>query len=282
MNRIPLPEAERRGDAVRLACRILISNQVRLLPPDPLALGQELGFEFRTMTSLAEEQRANPYDYIRHTVGEEAFTLSFGERYVIVYDDTVRSPERIRFSIFHEFGHILLDHFKNWNLKELALDQARVLEDEANTFARNILCPPPILDLIRGKVRDAKWPALFCLSERAWKARVRTVDVDRRYIPQTMADQLRTQFREYMFGRRCRDCGEVFTDELRVNRCPRCGGSCLLWNPEMETREQGRAHRHVAGVMADDLKPRIGENKTLDLTGYWELVKKENKKQAPR
>ena len=100
-----------------------------------------------------------------------------------------------------------------------------------------------------------------------------TLEIDRRYIPQEMADRLRDQFRAYMFGRRCRDCGEVFIDEFRQDRCPRCGGTCLLWNPEMESREQSRAHRHVAGATAEDLKPRVGEGKTLDLTEYWRLLK---------
>ena len=150
------------------------------------------------------------------------------------------------------------------------------MEEEANTFARNLLCPPPLLDLVRGDWRDPKWAALFCLSARAWEVRVRTMADDRRQIDQRTADELRAQFRDYMYGRRCRDCGAVFTDEARLNRCPRCGRHFLLWNPTMETREQATAHRHIPGASAEDLKPRISEEKTLDLTRYWELLKKES------
>ena len=276
MARIPPPEEERRGEAVRMACRVLLSNEVRLLPPDPVPLAAEMGFRLITMSSLAAAGNENPRQYIRHTVGEEAFTVSAGGEYLIVYDDTVRSPERIRFSVFHEFGHILLRHFESWDLTSLPPDRARVLEDEANTFARNFLCPPPILDLVRGDRQDPKWAALFCMSARAWKTRLRTLPIDRKYIDQRTADLLRIQFRDYMFGRRCEDCGAVFTDEARSGRCPDCGSRVLIWNPALETREQARARKHVSGAASADLKPRIGEERTPDLSGYWRLLRKEN------
>ena len=72
-------------------------------------------------------------------------------------------------------------HFESWDLTGLTAEQARVLEDEANTFARNFICPPPILDLVRGDPEDSRWADFFCLSERAWRTRLRTLAVDRRY-----------------------------------------------------------------------------------------------------
>ena len=275
MEKIPLPEEERRGDAVRLACGVLLANEVRILPPDPAALAKEMDFRLWTTSELEKRMVENPDGMVRHSIGEEAFTLSVGGQYIIVYDDTVRSPERMRFSIFHEFGHVLMDHFRNWDVMKLTEDQARVLEDEANTFARNLICPPPILDLVRGDWRDPKWADLFCMSERAWKARVRTMPIDRRYIDQRTADRLRIQFREYMFGRRCRECGEVFTDDARAGRCPACGSRYLVWNPSMESRERAAARRHTAGATAEDLKPRVGLNREPDLTEYWKLTVKE-------
>ena len=273
-DRLPPPEEERRGPAVRLACQVLISAEVRFLPPDPFALARDLGFHLLSLSAIAEELQQNPDQYIRHTVGEEAFTLSLGEQKLIIYNDTVRSPERIRFSIFHEFGHLLLRHFDCWNLARLSPDQARALEDEANTFARNFLCPPPILDLVRGDRADPKLAALFCMSQRAWSARLRTMAIDRRYIDQPLADQLRDQFRPYMFGRRCRDCGHVFIDEFRQDRCPQCGCRYLSWNPLMESRLQAAAHQHVAGTRAEDIKPASGAA-APDLTRYWELLRQE-------
>ena len=271
---VPFPQEERRGTAVRLACRVLIANEIRLLPPDTASLAKQMGFLLVPMLEAARMTAENPHDFLRRETDREAYTTKVNGQDVIVYDERIRSPERIRFSIVHEIGHHVLDHFRNWGSPDsLTPEKRRVLEDEANTFARNVLCPPPILDNIRGDPRDPKWARLFCMSEAAWRVRIRTLAADRRYIDRETAEALRARFREYMFGRRCRDCGAVFTDEERKDRCPVCGCGFLVWNPQMETAEQAAAHRHIAGATAADLRPRVGENREPDLTAYWKLAR---------
>ena len=274
MNPTEVPAEERREKAVRLACGVLLANEVKRLPPDPFLLAEQMGFMLTPMTAALRMREDSP-EYEVRTTGEEAFTLCRDGKYFIAYDETVASPERIRFSIFHEFGHILMDHFRFWDVEKLPMDARRVLEDEASTFARKFLCPPPILDWVRGDWRDPRWAKLFCLSERAWKARVRTMPVDRRCIDQKTADDLRALFGEYMFGRRCRECGKVFTDPERRNRCPACGCRYLLWNPRMESREDALKRRHFAGAGAEDLQPRVGEERDPDLTEYWKRLRAE-------
>ena len=267
----PLPEEERRSGAVRLACRILVANGVRELPADPETLAAGMGISVCPLSAAAETGGLNACDFARRRLREEALTVAFGRNYLIFYDDGIRSPERIRFSLCHELGHILMRHFEDWDPGRLSLEAAQVLEDEANTFARNILCPPPVAELVRGEARSAG-AALFGLSGRAWEVRLRTLEDDRRLIDRRTADLVRIQFREYMFGRRCRRCGAVFTDEVRANRCPACGSAGLVWNPRMETREEAAEHRHAAGAGAEDLKPRIGEAGTTDLTAFWRML----------
>ena len=273
-----LPAEPRRREAVRLACGQLASGEQGTLPVDPLALAAELGYEVLTMTGLAEREKANPREYIRHTVGEEAFTVSARDRfrrYLVVYDDSVTAPERIRFSLFHEFGHIGMGHLDQWDLTALSRSETLALEEEANIFARTMLCPPPVAELVRGDWRDRKWARLFCMSGSAWEIRVKTMEEDRRLIDQGTADRVRARFREYMFGRRCRECGLVFTDEARQDRCPGCGSRFLVWNPRMESRAEAGSHRHAAWVSAEDLAPRIGGLREPDLTKWWELARNE-------
>ena len=148
----PLPEEARRAEAVCMACRILRSNQVRLLPADPVSLAREMGFDLMPLRELSSLSREDPDALVRLTRGSDAFTFFFTRtlRVVIVYDDQVRSAERIRFSLFHEFGHILLNHFEFGDLTRMSDAQSRVLEREADIFARNLFCPPPVFDQIRG------------------------------------------------------------------------------------------------------------------------------------
>lgn len=57
--------------------------------------------------------------------------------YRIYYNDT-KSRERIRFTIMHEVGHIMLDH----------LEHSTLAETEANYFAGYALAPPPVVSAI--------------------------------------------------------------------------------------------------------------------------------------
>ena len=293
----PVPEAPRRAYAIRTACQQLLAHEVRTLPPDPAAMVRGMAYRLITMREagrilarqreaefsrsgtregiLAEEAMA--YSPLMPEDGEEACTLAAGKKYLIAYDDRVENRDRIRFSIFHELGHIQLGHFEDWNPGELEERQRRVLEEEANIFARNLLCPPPVLEMVRGDWRDPKWARLFCMSDSAWKVRRETMAVDRKLVEPEMAERLRIQFREYMYGRRCRDCGAVFTDGERRGRCPECGSKYLAWNPRMESMIQAAGHRHVAGATAEDLKPLPEGGEEADLAAYWRLARLERK-----
>ena len=273
----PLPEEARRAEAVCMACRILRSNQVRLLPADPVSLAREMGFDLMPLRELSSLSREDSDALVRLTRGSDAFTFFFTRtlRVVIVYDDQVRSAERIRFSLFHEFGHILMNHFEFGDLTRMSDAQSRVLEREADIFARNLFCPPPVFDQIRGNPANPKWGALFCMSRSAWQTRVQTAEEDRRYVSRELAEELLAQFHDYLFGRRCADCGAVFTDETHTGRCPSCGRRFLIWNPEMESADRAAARRHVAGAAAEDLAPRLGEETDPDLTAYWKLLRRE-------
>jgi len=207
--------------------------------------------------------------------GGEAYSVSLGrDRYLILYDDMIRSPERIRFSLFHEFGHIAMGHLRDFRIGSLPENERRILESEASIFSRNILCPPPIVDLLRSGPEDPRAADLFCVSRGAWQVRLKTLAEDRACIPRRTADLIRVRFRNYLAGRRCRDCGAVFLDESRSGRCPRCGSRYLRWNPAMESPAEAGPGRHTAGARQEDLRPRIGEARAADLAEYWELLRK--------
>lgn len=63
---------------------------------------------------------------------------STDQQWCILYNDT-RPKERIRFTIMHEIGHIVLNHTED---SELA-------DSEANFFAKYALAPPPLVNRIK-------------------------------------------------------------------------------------------------------------------------------------
>lgn len=64
----------------------------------------------------------------------------------IIYYNEVKSRERYRFTIAHEMGHIFMGHFDSCGTSlglnfKMNNDEYQYLENEANCFARNLLCP---------------------------------------------------------------------------------------------------------------------------------------------
>ncbi len=61
-------------------------------------------------------------------------------------NDTIRSQGRIRFTLMHEIAHILLTHLIDFNetiliRNALTKSKYKILENESNAFARNVLIP---------------------------------------------------------------------------------------------------------------------------------------------
>ncbi len=76
-----------------------------------------------------------------------------GRRTVIVFNDRL-SEEIIRFTLAHELGHSILMHSSSNKIKD----------SEANCFARNLLCPLPVIDGL-GISKPNEYSEAFYVSE---------------------------------------------------------------------------------------------------------------------
>lgn len=85
-------------------------------------------------------------------ISNEAFSCKMSESsYLIFYNDdtSIKLPQRIRFSLAHELGHILLGHFDSYNgfLPRNGFGVANsLIEGEADIFAGEVLCPTCLTD----------------------------------------------------------------------------------------------------------------------------------------
>ena len=104
------------------------------------------------------------------------------------------------------------------------------LEEEADAFARNLLSPVPVVDVIRYNCPRQARGSVFGLPRAAWASRLDTLAEDRDFVDEDMANTLIWLFHDYLLGRRCRECGRVFTDFRQENRCPFCGAADPDWN----------------------------------------------------
>lgn len=107
---------------------------------------------YKTKLSTYEEfaeEIGKSVSFVAKKIGKnnDAFTLNRGEEFIIVYNDDIidNVVGRIRFSIAHEIGHILLNHFNGNDLLltrgGLTEKKYSILEMEADKFAQELLLP---------------------------------------------------------------------------------------------------------------------------------------------
>ena len=217
------------GRAVRYACAVLADCRIGALPVDPFDLASRAGLMMLPLSQVENYPLWVPYDIADSLRMTCAVTLTY-PTFCIVFRDSDVEPDRLRFALFHELGHIFLNHYRDFpEMMNTARVSGGVTEEEADAFALNLMAPVPIVDVIRyNRPRQARG-SVFGLSRSAWMRRLDTLTRDRAFVDEEMANVLIYLFHDYLLGRRCPDCGKTFTDVDQENRCPFCGGTGLEW-----------------------------------------------------
>lgn len=149
-------------------------------------------------------------------------------KYAIAYNDT--KPEyMIRFSLAHELGHYVLLHLEDFDEtvlryrgSNLTEKKYSVLEREANCFARNLISPAPIADLIPQEVYreyfgigfEAKQTRIGCLSSDKYYTKLLSDDIDEMHFL-----NLRKRLKH---AHQCSVCNAIFSKKS-ISYCPFCG-----------------------------------------------------------
>ena len=117
------------------AWQALIDNKISSLPVDVVKIANDNGI------SILKNSEANE---LRD--GEVGVSLYDGDEWFVIYDDTVRSIGRKRFTIAHELGHIFLGHplIAGYHKRSVDLNIPST-ENEANIFASRLLAPACVL-----------------------------------------------------------------------------------------------------------------------------------------
>lgn len=217
------------GRAVRYACAVLADCRIGTLPVDPFDLASRAGIMLLPLSQVDQYPLWVPYDIADSLRMTSAVTLSY-PTFCIIFRDSDLGQDRLRFSLFHELGHIFMNHYRDFpEYMETVRPGDSSLEAEADAFALNLMAPVPLVDVIRyNRPRQAK-ASLFGLSRTAWMRRLDTMDRDRAFVDEEMANITLYCFREFLLGRRCAACGKTFRDEAQNNTCPFCGAADPDW-----------------------------------------------------
>lgn len=215
--------------AVRYACAVLADSGIGRLPVDPFRLAADVGITLVPLSAIRENPNWIPYNLPAALQMTRAVTLSY-PTFCIVYRDEDSTPDQLRHVLCHELGHLFMNHYRDYpDRMEPGMPADNTLEAEADSFARNLLAPVPVVDVIRfNRPRQAR-ASLFGLDRPAWIHRLEAIDRDRASVDEDMANTVLFLFRDYLLARRCTACGKTFSDEAQTDRCPFCGAEGADW-----------------------------------------------------
>ena len=224
--------AARIDRAVRYACAVCNDLQIARLPVDPLAIGQAAGISVIPYSAVLSNAGWFPGDLPGRMQMNPVLTLTY-PAFCIVWRDDIPDPDRLRFPLCVELGHLFMNHYRDYPGRMFPGSPAdSSLEAEADAFARNLLAPVPLVDVIRyNRPRQAR-AEVFGLSRRDWVSRLDALDADRSFVDEDLANTLIWLFHDYLLGRRCVSCGRRFKadGESETDVCPDCGAPSPDWD----------------------------------------------------
>lgn len=121
--------------------KMFVENDIRQIPIDCFEICQKMCIKLRKYSQLTSDALLKAKE-----ISEDGYCMLIKEgpepfvslQWYIFYDDT-KSRERIRFTIMHEIGHVVLGH----------TEHSQLAESEANFFAKYSLAPPPLVHKIK-------------------------------------------------------------------------------------------------------------------------------------
>lgn len=212
-----VPIKPRRNLVKKAARAFLLSSNQDKLPIDVDSFFQP-GKYFLFEAEKAEQltQMKIPIDFwSNHTA--EAFTCFYEGVYITIFKTVGRTSQRIRFSKAHELGHIVLNHFTefeqpdSYSIYKSAAYQ--VLEREADMFAAELLAPTPILNKL--SLFDVERIKRLCdISTPAADITISDMNLDLN-VSEADKNSVLRRFHRYIYTKEYNKC-------LIEEVCPRC------------------------------------------------------------
>ena len=225
-----IPEQPRYERTMRAAKAFLKQERITEFPIDVFEIARRNGWVLVSYSDLMDSLKVNLNAVIHRMGSRDGATFRQHGLYFIAYNDRVKSPGRIRFTIAHEIGHIYLNHlvhFERTRITRLGLtpSEMEVLENEADCFARNVLSPSTIVKFLQ--LREANQLIKpFGLSFKAARTRLNFLRCDHETPFNFLLGQAWPYLKRIRFGKQCGRCGHSFVSvNDGVVFCPICGNA---------------------------------------------------------
>jgi len=189
-----------------------------------------------TYTEMARKHKCSIEDIIKVNSSEDGVIHYSGKRnkYLIIYNDTVASKERIYWTLAHEFGHYLLDHHKETDKTSLtrgtvSIEELDTFEVEANFFSRHFITPPPII--VNGDIDNHhKIMGFFGVSFSVATLTLKYIKESYRKgfrfsLPNNIANSFMLFINKLKYGKTCYSCNTFSYNGNPTYYCSICGSS---------------------------------------------------------
>ena len=224
-----IPSSPRYKFATQMALTTFTYFNVLNFPVDIKTLIKSEGIKLKKYSTVAKKVGITVEEVCKEYQTDLAYIFRDNTgKYAIAYNDT--KPEyMIRFSLAHELGHYVLLHLEDidetvlrYRGSNLTEKKYSVLEREANCFARNLISPAPIADLIPQEVYreyfgigfEAKQTRIGCLSSDKYYTKLLSDDIDEKHFL-----NLRKRLK---YAHQCSVCNAIFSKKS-ISYCPFCG-----------------------------------------------------------
>ncbi len=230
MNKIP--EAPRYEYVMEKVYKFIIDNNIYTYPLDIIKIIKQNKWSITKYSEIANEFNCTNYEVCKNFQSNDGKTHLFIENknynYSIIYNDDLimNTDERIRFTLAHEIGHIYLNHLKDFKETEiqrsgLSNKSYSILEREADMFARNLLCPYPLVNKILKDFKNNEENVqiineTFKISKTASKIRLRLINHDKKYPFNDDVSKIKILSNKY-----CKTCGNYKISYFHI--CDICG-----------------------------------------------------------
>lgn len=223
-----IPSSARYNYCCKKATGFLINENIISLPFDVDEIMRKYKWSNLKYSQLALKHNVSINDIIESYGSEDGYTIFNGRNYSIAYNDTITTKQRICFTKLHEIGHIYLNHFKDFSetilsRSNISESQYKILENEANCFARNVLSPIVLVDYLN--LSESNIINAFGITNSAAVTRLKLKHSDLYWITSDDYELLLKHFEPFIYrathSYHCSNCQTVFVAG-NASYCPTC------------------------------------------------------------
>ena len=150
--RTEIPNKPRFALATKRAYELLAELDICEFPVEPRKIIEHFpNWHLKGWLELqVNTDEEDPLNINNEKAEAKTVVLRGSDEYLIVYDERVDNIQRIRWTLAHEIGHIVMGHLVQYdatalNRRGLTQDEYGVLEVEAHCFASDLLAPKTII-----------------------------------------------------------------------------------------------------------------------------------------